>query len=61
MFFTKEMTAQTPATAEMEKWLRTRVRFFHKFLTSGPDPVPKEKRRIPPESSPVIRILSHLW
>jgi len=30
---------------------------FHKFLTPGP----KEKRRILPESTPVIRIRSHLW
>jgi len=33
---------------------------FHKFLTPGPDPGPKDKRRILPESTPVIRILSHL-
>jgi len=26
--FTSEMTTQTPATAEIEKWLRIRVRFF---------------------------------
>jgi len=25
------MTAQTPATAEMEGWLRIRIRFFTKF------------------------------
>jgi len=25
------MTTQTPATAEIEKWLRIRVRFFTKF------------------------------
>jgi len=25
------MTAQSPATAEMEKWLRVRVRFFTNF------------------------------
>ena len=25
------MTAQTPATAKMEKWLRMRVRFFTNF------------------------------
>jgi len=31
MFFTKEMTAQTPATAEIENWLRFRLRFFIKF------------------------------
>jgi len=34
---------------------------FPKFLTPGPDPGPKEKRRILPESTPVIRIRSHLW
>jgi len=34
--------------------------FFHKFLTPGPDPSPKEKRRILPESTPVIQIRSHL-
>jgi len=33
--------------------------FFHKFLTQGPDP--KEKRGILPESTPAIRIRSHLW
>ena len=33
---------------------------FHKFSTLGPDPGPKEKRRILPESTPVIRIRSHL-
>jgi len=52
------MTTQTPATAEMEKWLRIRV-VFHTFLTPGPDP--KEKRRILPESTPVNRIRSYLW
>jgi len=31
---------------------------FHKFFTPGPDPGPKEKRKILPESTPVIR--SHL-
>jgi len=34
---------------------------FQKFLTPGPDPRPKEKRRILPESTPVNRIRSHLW
>jgi len=29
--FTYEMTTQTPVTAENEKWLRIRVRFFTKF------------------------------
>jgi len=33
---------------------------FHKFLTSGPDPDPKEKRRILPESTPALRIHDHL-
>jgi len=32
---------------------------FSQILT--PDPDPKEKRRILPESTPVIRIRSHLW
>ena len=32
---------------------------FHKFLTPGPDLAPKEKSRIQPESTPVIRIRSH--
>jgi len=41
------MTTQTPATAEIEKWLRVRVRFSPKFSTPGPGP--KEKRRIPPD------------
>jgi len=35
--------------------------FFHKFLTPGPDLGPREKRRILPDSTPVIRIRSHLW
>jgi len=39
------MTAQAPATAEMEV---------------TPDPGPKEIRRILPESTPAIRIRSHL-
>ena len=34
---------------------------FHKFLTLGPDPYPKEKRRLLPESTPVILIGSHLY
>jgi len=34
---------------------------FHKFLTPGPGPGPKEKRRILPESTPVIRVWSRLW
>ena len=50
------MTAQTPATAEMEKWLRIRHVFLQIF-----DSGPKEKRRILLESIPVIRIRSHLW
>jgi len=49
------MTTQTPATAEIEKWLLIRVKFC-KFLTPGPDP--KEKLRILPESTPAIRIRS---
>ena len=53
------MTKQTPATAEIEKWLRIRS-VFPKFLTPGPDQGPKEKRRILPESTQVIRIRSHL-
>ena len=52
--FTSEMTThmQTPATSQNEKWLRIRVRCFTKILTPGPDPGPKEKRGIPPESTP---------
>jgi len=34
---------------------------FPKFLTPVPVPDPKEKRRILPESTPVIWIRSHLW
>ena len=34
--------------------------FFYKFLTPGPDPDSNEKRRILPESIPVIRIRYHL-
>jgi len=41
------MTVQT-ATAEMEKF---------DFRSAGP----KEKRRIQPESTPALRIQSHLW
>ena len=64
------MTTQTPANAEMEKWLRIRVRFFTNFwlrmgvrtknadscgVDSGnPDPGPKEKRRILRESTPPV-------
>jgi len=33
--------------------------FFHKFLI--PDPGPNEKRRILPESTPVIQIRCRLW
>ena len=54
------MTTQTPATPEMEKWLRPDPGpFFHKFLAPGPHPGPN-KRRILPESTPVIRTRSHL-
>ena len=50
------MTAQAPATAEIEK--RLRVWFSTNFwLLVG---VPKEKHRIPPESTPVFRIRSPL-
>ena len=54
------MTTQTPATAEIEKWLRIRVRFFTKFWlriraerktqnpsgvdSSSPDPLPSLQR-----------------
>ena len=51
------MTIQTPASAEIEKLLL--VRFFYKFLT--PDPGPKEKSRIQPESTPVLRVRSQPW
>ena len=34
---------------------------FRKFLTPGRDPGPKEKRRILPESTPVLRIRYYLW
>jgi len=47
------MTTQTPATAEIENWPRVRSGFSQIF-----DSVSKEKRRILPESTPVIR--SHL-
>jgi len=49
----------TTQTAEIENWLRIRVRFFTN-LTPGPDPGPKEKRRVLPESTPTIRIRYHL-
>jgi len=53
-----DMTTQTPATAEIEKMTPDPVRFFHKFLTPGPDP--KDKRRVLPESTPALRIHDHL-
>jgi len=53
------MTTQTPATAEVEKWHRIRVQFFQIFSPCL-DPGPKEKRKIPPESTLVLRIRSHL-
>jgi len=31
------------------------------FLTLGPDPGPKEKRRILPESTPALRIWCKFW
>jgi len=37
------------------------VRFSLKFWLLCTDPGPKEKRRILPELTPVIRIRSHLW
>jgi len=59
MFFL-EMTAQTPANAEIKKWLQIRVRFFTNFDSmSGSGP--KEKRRILPESTPALWIRCHLW
>ena len=42
-------------------WKLTLGPVFPKFLTPGLDPGPNEKRRILPESTPVIRIRSHLW
>jgi len=39
------MTTQTPATAEIEKLLLFRLRFFHTIFTPGPDPGLKEKHR----------------
>jgi len=44
-------------------WKVTPVRglVFPKFLTPGPDPGPKEKRTIVPQSTPALRIRSHLW
>jgi len=53
------MTTQTPATAEIEKWLRIRVRFSQIF-DSGSGSGQKEKRRILPESTPALRIRFHL-
>jgi len=35
--------------------------FFPKFFTPVPDPGPKETRRILPESTPALQILSHLF
>ena len=40
-------------------WKVTPVPVFPKFLTT--DPGPKEKCRILPESTPVLRIRSHIW
>jgi len=53
------MTTQTPATAEIEKGLLIRSGFSQIF-DSGPNLGPKEKCTILPESTPVIRIRSHL-
>jgi len=36
-------TTQTPATTEIENWLRSG---YSKIFDSGPDPGPKEKHRI---------------
>jgi len=52
------MTTQTPATAEIEKWLRIRSG-FSQFLTPAPDP--KENYRILPELTPALWIHGHLW
>ena len=55
------MTTQTPATAELEKWLQIRVRFFTNFWLRVRIRVRRKNRRILLESTPVIRIRSHLW
>ena len=55
--FTSDMTTQNPATVDIEKWHRIQVR-FPKCFTQGPGL--KRKRRILPESTPVIRNRSHL-
>jgi len=52
------MTTQTPATIEIEKWLRIRVRFFPKFWLRIRV---RKKCRIQPESNPALRIRFHLW
>jgi len=54
------MTAQTLATTEI-KVTPDPGPVFPKFLTPSLDPGPKEKRRTLAESTPVNRILSHLW
>jgi len=42
-------------------WKVTPGPVFHKFLTSGPNQGPKDKRKIQPESTPALRIHGHLW
>jgi len=54
------MATQTPATPEIKSDSGPGPA-FPKILTSCTDPGPKEKRRILPELTPVIRIRSHLW
>ena len=52
------MTTQTPATAEIKNWLLSGSSFSHIFDSGSGS---ERKRTILPESTPVLRIRSHLW
>ena len=54
-----QMTMQTPATAEIETWLRIQVPFFTNYWLRVRKHA--ETRRILPESTPALRIHGHLW
>jgi len=50
------MTTQTPATAEIEKWLRFRVRFFPNFWLRV-----QVRKKNAESCRSSFRIRSHLW
>ena len=61
MFLLKKLPNRLLLLPKLKKVTPIPGPVFPKFLTPVPDPGPKEKRRIRPESTPVIRIRSHLW